>query len=269
MAVPSASGELGFAILAQDLSYIERREARARTFLIVIFAILAITAFGVPLIVARRARHDWSSELRSLLHGGGTKSRDFQPNLSDVRELIGCIPTEQEDAPGQWTATRLKVTLNQLLHGEKIVILANRESYIHQRSAEGQIEIQHPASGLVTALEPVMRACSGVWVAHGSGDADRETVDRSDHISVPPGEESYRIRRVWLSDEPSLQTVSVNREHMCLFLLWKRGEQDCRRCKESRGGTLFIDNWRCREVEWARSHALSERQRRRQAVLQS
>ena len=49
----------------------------------------------------------------------------------------------------------------------------------------------HPASGLVTALEPVMRACSGVWIAHGSGSADRETVDRHDHVRVPPGEESY------------------------------------------------------------------------------
>ncbi len=61
--------------------------------------------------------------------------------------------------------------------------------------------MQHPASGLVTALEPVMRACSGVWVAHGSGGADRETVDRKDHVRVPPGEESYHIRRVWLSEE--------------------------------------------------------------------
>ena len=82
--------------------------------------------------------------------------------------------------PGQWTAERLKQTLNRHLHGEKIVILANREPYIHQRTATGQIEVQHPASGLVTALEPVMRACSGVWVAHGSGSADRETVDRHD-----------------------------------------------------------------------------------------
>ena len=49
----------------------------------------------------------------------------------------------------------------------------------------------HPASGLVTALEPVMRACSGVWVAHGSGTADRETVDAQDRVRVPPGEESY------------------------------------------------------------------------------
>lgn len=201
MPITGAQGEVGFITMVQDLSYIERREARARTFLIVIFVILAITAFGVPLIVAKRARHEWNVQLRSLLRGDGKQSREFQPILSDVRELISRMSTEQEDSPGQWTPARLKSTLNQLLHGEKIIILANREPYIHQRSSNGEIEIQHPASGLVTALEPVMRACSGVWVAHGSGNADRETVDKHDHVSVPPGEESYRIRRVWLSDE--------------------------------------------------------------------
>jgi trehalose 6-phosphate synthase len=193
--------ELGFAIMVQDLSYIERREAIAETFLMVIFGILAITAFGVPLLVAKRARSDWSLELRKLLRGGGKHSQEFQPILSDMRELIGRISSEQDDAPGLWTAARLKQTLNQHLHGEKILILANREPYIHQRTADGRIEVQHPASGLVTALEPVMRACSGVWVAHGSGSADRETVDRNDHVRVPPGEESYHIRRVWLSEE--------------------------------------------------------------------
>jgi trehalose 6-phosphate synthase len=63
------------------------------------------------------------------------------------------------------------------------------------------VRVLHPASGLVTALEPVMRACSGVWVAHGSGSADRETVDAHDRVRVPPGEESYSVRRVWLSEE--------------------------------------------------------------------
>ena len=53
-------------------------------------------------------------------------------------------------------------------------------------TADG-IRVVHPASGLVTALEPVMRACSGVWVAHGSGSADRETVDEQDRVRVPPG----------------------------------------------------------------------------------
>lgn len=196
-----SQGELGFVVMVQDLGYIERRENRARTFLIVIFGILAITAFGVPLLVARRARHDWMLELRRLLRGGEQQNREFQPIMSDVRELIGRMSAEQEDAQGQWTPARLKAILNRHLHGEKIVILANREPYIHQYASDGRIEVQHPASGLVTALEPVMRACSGVWVAHGSGSADRETVNRRDHVSVPPGEESYHIRRVWLSDE--------------------------------------------------------------------
>ena len=50
------------------------------------------------------------------------------------------------------------------------------------------IEVQRPASGLVTALEPVMRACSGTWIAHGSGSADRDVVDAHDHVTVPPGQ---------------------------------------------------------------------------------
>jgi trehalose 6-phosphate synthase len=193
--------EIGLAILVHDLTYIEQREARVQTFLIVVFGILAVMAFGIPLLVTKGARREWNLELRRLLRGGGKQSREFQPILSDMRELIGRMASEREDDPGRWTAERLKQVLNRHLHGEKVVILANREPYIHQYTANGEIEVQHPASGLVTALEPIMRACSGVWVAHGSGTADRETVDRSDHVRVPPGEESYYIRRVWLSEE--------------------------------------------------------------------
>src|SRR4029079_15527739 len=181
-------------------SFIDRREAAARTFLIVVFAILALTAFGVPMLVAKRARYDWSLELRSLLRGGGKHSREFQPILSDMRELVGRMANEREDAPGLWTAERLKQTLKRHLHGEKVVILANREPYIHHRDADGTVRVLHPASGLVTAIEPVMRACSGVWVAHGSGNADRDTVDREGRVWVPPDEKSYQIRRIWLSD---------------------------------------------------------------------
>jgi len=201
MPITSQDQDLGFAILVHDLSFIERREAQARTYLFIASGFLALMAFGVPMFVVKWARYGWSLELRNLLRGGGKHNREFQPILSDVRELVDRMASDREDAPGQWTAERLKQTLNRHLHGEKIVILANREPYIHQLTEDGRIEVQHPASGLVTALEPVMRACSGVWVAHGSGDADRQTVDRKDHVQVPPGEESYHIRRVWLSDD--------------------------------------------------------------------
>ena len=82
-----------------------------------------------------------------------------------------------------------------------MLIVSNREPYIHTRRKDNVIEIQRPASGLVTALEPVMRACSGTWIAHGAGSADRDTVDKHDHVMVPPEKPSYRIRRVWLSNE--------------------------------------------------------------------
>jgi trehalose 6-phosphate synthase len=201
--VTNQSGqELGFAILLHDLSFIERREAQARTFLFTTFGILALVALLLPVWAAKLARYDWSRELRSMLRGGGKQqSREFQPILSDVRELVSRMANDREDAPGQWNAERLKQSLNTNLHGEKVVILSNREPYIHEYTADGRLEVQHPASGLVTALEPVMRACSGVWVAHGSGGADRDTVDRRDHVRVPPGEESYHIRRVWLTEE--------------------------------------------------------------------
>src|ERR1019366_3265652 len=58
-----------------------------------------------------------------------------------------------------------------------------------------------PASGLVTALEPILCACDGTWVAQGTGDADRESVDASDHVRVPPDHPQYTLRRVWLTTE--------------------------------------------------------------------
>ena len=86
------------------------------------------------------------------------------------------------------------------LHGHDVIVVSNREPYIHVKTPEG-VRVQRPASGLVTALEPVMRACSGTWIAHGSGSADRETVDRNDRVAVPPDAPAYRLRRIWLTPE--------------------------------------------------------------------
>lgn len=86
------------------------------------------------------------------------------------------------------------------LQGERVLVVSNREPYIHEHDRD-QIRVLHPASGLVTALEPVMRACSGVWIAHGSGSADRLTSDSHGRIAVPAGQEAYTLKRVWLSSE--------------------------------------------------------------------
>src|SRR5205823_3925212 len=79
---------------------------------------------------------------------------------------------------------------------------SNREPYMHVFSEkEKSINVIVPASGVVTALEPVLRACNGMWIANGSGSADREVVDAHDRLRVPPDCPSYTLRRVWLSDE--------------------------------------------------------------------
>jgi trehalose 6-phosphate synthase len=200
--VLDADRPLGFVMLVHDLSFVQRREATTRGFLLLAFLLLAATAAVATAVTARLAWRGWSDELRGFLRGG-TQRPEFQPILRDVRDLVDRIVAEKEAdrEGGAWTPQRLKSTLNRHLHGEKVVILANREPYVHERGADGAISVLHPASGLVTALEPVMRACSGVWVAHGSGSADRETADRHSRIRVPPGEESYLIRRVWLTPE--------------------------------------------------------------------
>src|SRR5216110_133532 len=100
----------------------------------------------------------------------------------------------------QWTAERLRVSLRSKLHDKTLFVVSNREPYIHMRGVK-EIETIVPASGVVTALDPVLLACDGTWIAHGSGTADRDTADANDHLRVPPGHPSYTLRRVWLSTE--------------------------------------------------------------------
>jgi trehalose 6-phosphate synthase len=90
--------------------------------------------------------------------------------------------------------------LTRKLPGAEVIVVSNREPYIHNREGN-DIIVQTPASGLVAAIEPIMRACGGTWVAHGSGSADRETVDRFDRLAVPLDSPSYVLRRVWVSEE--------------------------------------------------------------------
>ena len=194
-----SASTLGVIVLAHDLSYMEQREATTRNLLIAAFVVLSLGASIVTILAARFAWRGWTLELQRALTGRA--HRDFQPLVRDVRTLVDRLSTEREREAhgGPWTAERLRSALIRNLQGERLVILSNREPYIHERTPEG-IRVQHPASGVVTALEPLMRACSGVWVAHGSGSADRATVDRDDHVAVPPGEESYVVRRVWLTE---------------------------------------------------------------------
>jgi alpha,alpha-trehalose-phosphate synthase [UDP-forming] len=99
-----------------------------------------------------------------------------------------------------WTRARLEEVARTRLGGAKLVVVANREPFLHVHDGD-EIRCVRPASGLATALDPVLRACSGIWVAHGSGDADRQVVDERGRVAVPPENPAYLLRRVWLSKE--------------------------------------------------------------------
>jgi len=103
-------------------------------------------------------------------------------------------------AEAVWTPERLNEEMKQLLQDKKLIVISNREPYMHIRSGK-EIQCIMPASGMVTALEPILKACGGLWVASGSGDADRETVDENDKVLVPPYENKYTLRRIWLTKE--------------------------------------------------------------------
>ncbi len=99
-----------------------------------------------------------------------------------------------------WTKESLSELVREKLGGYVFVVVSNREPYIHTFAGRN-IVTQVPASGLTMALDPVMQACGGTWIAHGSGDADRETVDQDSRVAVPPDDPKYSLRRVWLSKE--------------------------------------------------------------------
>lgn len=100
-----------------------------------------------------------------------------------------------------WSPDTLRKILADELPGAQVIVVSNREPYIHNETKDGGVELVVPASGLVSALEPITRACAGTWIAYGGGTADRTVVDGNDRVQVPPGHPSYTLRRVWLSDD--------------------------------------------------------------------
>ncbi|MFN8164805.1 MAG: trehalose-6-phosphate synthase [Bacteroidia bacterium] len=99
-----------------------------------------------------------------------------------------------------WTPERLKVEMETLLQDKKLVVVSNREPYMHIHAGK-EIKCIIPASGMITAMEPILKACGGLWLASGTGDADKETVDENNKLQVPPEDPKYTLRRLWLTKE--------------------------------------------------------------------
>jgi trehalose 6-phosphate synthase len=221
-AVPLHRGSemIGTLLVVHDASYIRAQLHRAwRDMLLRLLLQISLLALITFLVVQRRILRpiahtaSWMKALRTgrahpapaLAESGvfsplATEAATFAQTLVAARASAEQEARLRHAADSFWTAQRLCVYLGHKLKGARLFIASNREPYMHVRRGKS-VEAIVPASGLVTALEPVLRACDGTWVAHGSGDADRETVDHRHCLRVPPDDPRYTLRRVWLTKE--------------------------------------------------------------------
>ena len=206
----SAAAPDGQLILVHDMSFVVRRSAETRKYLFYFFLGLGTTVSLITVVIAQLSWRGWVQGLRALLRGEGLfrpadkpDRPELRPIAGDLRALIRDLEAEhrsRDDDRHAWTPETLRGLLRTELRGQDVIVVSNREPYIHVRQ-DGAIVVQRPASGLVAALEPIMRACSGTWIAHGSGSADRDVVDGHDRVGVPLEAPAYQLRRVWLTPE--------------------------------------------------------------------
>jgi trehalose 6-phosphate synthase len=216
--IVSDNAMVGTLVVVHDMSIAQRRSADTRKYILYLFAAIATVVALITVVIAEISWRGWIAGMRALLKGETLlrspierasapeldTSPELRPIARDLQALVRDLETERrarDESQTTWGPDALRHILRQDLKGDEVLIVSNREPYIHTRRKDNVIEIQRPASGLVTALEPIVRATSGTWIAHGAGSADRDTVDRHDHVMVPPEHPAYRIRRVWLSKE--------------------------------------------------------------------
>jgi trehalose 6-phosphate synthase len=224
-AFPLASGgeTIGVLTLFYNASYIDVRLEEIWRHNLIRFLILFVLVVAITLIVVRWSITGpiaqvavWMRDLRTgktrTVKPADLPKMDpaLDPLISEASRMARSLAIARARAEKAssllarteppWTADRLREHMRAELGGKKLYLVSNREPYMHEKDGPG-IRCIVPAGGLVTALDPVMRVCDGLWIAHGSGDADRETVDGNDMLRVPPGEPAYTLKRVWLTRE--------------------------------------------------------------------
>jgi trehalose-6-phosphate synthase len=211
----------GALVIFYDATYIQHqlsqiwRRAFFRVLIqavLIAFVTLLVIQWSIVGPIAQMAQ--WMKELRAgdtsalvalpredLFAPIAREASSFAKHLAAARRAAEQEARRVGDARGaSWTSRRLEEHVRGKLGGKPLVLVSNREPYLHRRRGR-TVECIVPAGGVVTAWEPVMRACGGVWVAHGAGDADWETADERGRLKVPPHDPSYVLRRVALTKE--------------------------------------------------------------------
>jgi trehalose-6-phosphate synthase len=209
----------GALAIFHDASDINLQSSKIWRTTVVHFLIQITLVVAVTLLIVRLSVHgpiarmtEWMRSQRSGRPAPPSEAPDgvFQHmahevtaltrSLADARLAAQAEARLRESAESLWTAERLRVHLGGKLPEGALCVVSNREPYMHVRE-DNSTKVVVPASGLVTGMEPVLLACGGTWIAQGSGNADRENSDERGRLRVPPEEQRYTLRRVWLSRE--------------------------------------------------------------------
>jgi len=213
---------VGALVILEDATYIRAEgvmvwqqsfwRIAAFVLLIVSITLLMVRWFLMrPMMrVADRLRRLRMGQTDDLPDEGLAELSLFTPLAREVESMVESLTEARASAETEarlrdagehlWTAERLAVHIRERFGSSRIFVLSNREPYMHVLQGKETV-CTVPPSGLVTAIEPVLRACDGVWVAHGSGSEDAKNVDEHDRLRVPPNDPRYTLRRVWLSNE--------------------------------------------------------------------
>jgi trehalose 6-phosphate synthase len=207
--VKGSLGNASAVVIIHDLSFVTRRTWQAWFYMISAIAALGAVSALVTIVMARLTLASWVSAMRGSLSRTTSNTslkehdRAIAPVLDDIQQLLRDLDKSRATAVGvrlEWNAQTLREAVRSELPNADVIVVSNREPYIHNAGPEGSLHVSRPASGLVTALEPIVRACGGTWIAHGSGSGDRLVVDEADRVAVPPDDPSYTLRRLWLSE---------------------------------------------------------------------
>jgi len=204
-------GDVGQLVIVQDPTFVEARRERMLQVLVlgayaVALSLLMLIRFGV--IRSQRRVVRATRDLLKLIDSGDDVAipteiaAELRPLVTDFTDTLTRLRRHRIAEHDDSGPARLRALVNSADLGDtSLLVVANREPYEHERGDDGTVRVRRPPSGLVTGIEPVLRACGGTWIAHGSGSADREHTDAHGRLAVPPESPEYVLRRVWLTEE--------------------------------------------------------------------
>ncbi|MDE1900043.1 MAG: trehalose-6-phosphate synthase [Alphaproteobacteria bacterium] len=204
-ATPATTARSGYIMIVHDMSFAVRRSEQTREYVLWFVLGVSVLAAFITVIVARLTFSRWVLGLRDYVRTGKRGRglpREMVSITREIQQRLRQFEREQQRpllSGPQWSASTLFQFVKEHMASEQLITVSYRQPYVHNKTDKG-VEWTMPASGLVTAIEPIMKACSGTWIAAASSDADRLVTDADGALMVPPDNPSYRLKRLWLDD---------------------------------------------------------------------